>query len=100
MISKINRLVYASLFLALALVLPFLTGQIPQIGAMLTPMHFPVLLCGFFVRLAVGHCRRLCRASAPLRPVWYAGYVPHGGLYGSGACNLCSCCRYAVWGVP
>ena len=47
MISKINRLVYASLFLALALVLPFLTGQIPQIGAMMTPMHFPVLLCGF-----------------------------------------------------
>lgn len=47
MIHKINKLVYASLFLALALVLPFLTGQIPQIGAMLTPMHFPVLLCGF-----------------------------------------------------
>ena len=41
---KINQLVYASLFLALALALPFLTGQIPQIGAMLTPMHFPVLV--------------------------------------------------------
>ena len=33
---KVNKLVYASLFLALALALPFLTGQIPQIGAMLT----------------------------------------------------------------
>jgi len=44
---KVNKLVYASLFLALALALPFLTGQIPQIGAMLTPMHFPVLLCGY-----------------------------------------------------
>lgn len=44
---KINQLVYASLFLTLALVLPFLTGQIPQIGTMLTPMHFPVLLCGY-----------------------------------------------------
>lgn len=36
------------MFLALAFVLPFLTGQIPQIGAMLCPMHIPVLLCGFF----------------------------------------------------
>ena len=34
--------------LALALVLPVLTAQIPQIGGMLCPMHFPVLLCGFF----------------------------------------------------
>ena len=41
-------LVLAAMFLALALVLPFLTGQIPQIGNMLCPMHIPVLLCGFF----------------------------------------------------
>lgn len=33
--------------LALCLVLPFLTGQIPQIGSALCPMHLPVLLCGF-----------------------------------------------------
>lgn len=38
----------SGMFLTLALLLPFLTGQIPQIGAMLCPMHFPVLLCGFF----------------------------------------------------
>ena len=43
----IKRLVNASVCLALALVLPFLTGQIPQIGAALSPMHVPVLLCGF-----------------------------------------------------
>ena len=36
----------AAMFLALGLVLPFLTGQIPQIGSMLLPMHIPVLLCG------------------------------------------------------
>lgn len=35
------------MFLALALVLPLLTGQVPQIGQMLCPMHIPVLLCGF-----------------------------------------------------
>ena len=43
-----HRLVLSSLFLALALVLPFLTGQIQQFGSMLCPMHIPVLLCGFF----------------------------------------------------
>lgn len=42
-----RRLVYSGVCLALALVLPFLTGQIPQIGSMLSPMHIPVLLCGF-----------------------------------------------------
>ena len=46
--SKINQLVMAAMFLAIALVLPFLTGQIQQIGSMLCPMHIPVLLCGFF----------------------------------------------------
>ena len=44
---QIRKLTYAALCLALALVLPFLTGQIPAIGAMLSPMHIPVLLCGF-----------------------------------------------------
>ena len=38
----------SAMFLALAFVMPFLTGQIPQIGSMLCPMHIPVLLCGFF----------------------------------------------------
>lgn len=41
-------MILAALFLALAYVMPFLTGQIPEIGAMLCPMHIPVLLCGFF----------------------------------------------------
>ena len=46
--SSVKTLVLAALFLAMALVLPFLTGQIPELGAMLCPMHIPVLLCGFF----------------------------------------------------
>ena len=46
--SRLTRMVLAALFLALALVLPFLTGQIPQIGNALCPMHLPILLCGFF----------------------------------------------------
>ena len=46
--KQTKKLVLAAMFLALALVLPFLTGQIPQVGSMLCPMHIPVLLCGFF----------------------------------------------------
>lgn len=36
----------SAVFIALGLILPFLTGQIQQIGSMLLPMHIPVLLCG------------------------------------------------------
>ncbi len=42
-----KRLVFAAVCLALCMVLPFLTGQIPRIGKALCPMHIPVLLCGF-----------------------------------------------------
>ncbi|PNR93699.1 ECF transporter S component [Petrotoga sp. 9PWA.NaAc.5.4] len=36
----------SAVFIAIGLILPFLTGQIQQIGSMLLPMHIPVLLCG------------------------------------------------------
>lgn len=47
---KLNtfQLVLSSMFLALALILPFFTGQIQQIGNALCPMHLPIILCGFF----------------------------------------------------
>ena len=44
--QHIRALVLAAMFLALGIVLPFFTGQIPQIGSMLLPMHLPVLVCG------------------------------------------------------
>ena len=43
--KTIRNLVLSAMFLALGLVLPFLTGQIQQIGNMLLPMHIPVFLC-------------------------------------------------------
>ena len=43
----VRKLTYSALCLAMALVLPFLTGQIPEVGSMLCPMHIPALLCGF-----------------------------------------------------
>ena len=45
-VKPIYNLVLAALCMALGIVLPFFTGQIPQIGGMLLPMHLPVLLCG------------------------------------------------------
>lgn len=45
--NNLDNLALAAMFLALAYVMPFLTGQIPQIGAMLCPMHIPVIICGF-----------------------------------------------------
>ena len=44
--GRLLRMILAALFMALAYVIPFLTGQIPEIGSMLCPMHIPVLLCG------------------------------------------------------
>ena len=44
--ETLRRLVLSAMFLSIGLVLPFFTGQIPQIGNMLLPMHIPVLLCG------------------------------------------------------
>lgn len=41
-----KNLTLTAMFLAIGMVLPFLTGQIPQIGNMMLPMHIPVLLCG------------------------------------------------------
>lgn len=46
--TDIKKLTLAAMFLAIGQVLPFITGQIPEIGRMLCPMHFPILLCGFF----------------------------------------------------
>ena len=44
--KSIRKLTLAALFLALGLTLPFLTGQIREIGNKLLPMHIPILLCG------------------------------------------------------
>lgn len=42
-------LVLAGLFIAIGLILPFITGQIPEVGSRLLPMHIPVLIAGFVV---------------------------------------------------
>ena len=44
--TALKNLVLSALFMAIGLILPFFTGQIPAIGKMLLPMHIPILLCG------------------------------------------------------
>ena len=43
----LRKSILAAMFLAIGLILPFITMQIPAIGKMLCPMHIPVLLCGY-----------------------------------------------------
>ncbi len=49
-----KKIAIASMLLAVSFVLPFFTGQIPEIGNMLCPMHIPVILCGFVTGPAWG----------------------------------------------
>ena len=73
--SNIKNLALAAMFMALGLVLPFFTGQIPQIGKMLLPMHIPVLLCGLICGwkygLAVGFVTPLLRSVIFGMPILY-----------------------------
>lgn len=92
--QKVSRMILAALFLALSYVLPFLTGQIPKIGATLCPMHLPVLLCGFVCGpswgLVIGAIAPLLRSLTLGTPYFYpkavcmafelAGYGALSGL--------------------
>ena len=74
------KIVLSASFLALALVLPLLTGQLQQLGNAFCPMHLPVLLCGFFCGpwygLTVGLTAPLLRLAIfgmpPLMPIGIA----------------------------
>ena len=45
--STTKKMVYAGVLLAVGILLPFLTAQIPSLGSRMLPMHIPVLLAGF-----------------------------------------------------
>lgn len=89
----IQNLCISAMFLAVGMILPFFTGQIPQIGNMLLPMHIPVLLCGLVCGwqygLVVGLVLPLLRFAVfgmpPLMPTGIAMTVElavYGGLVG------------------
>ncbi len=77
--DRLSKMITAALFLAIAYILPFLTGQIPEIGAMLCPMHLPVLLCGFLSGWpwapAVGFIAPLFRSLTLGMPPFFPGAV-------------------------
>lgn len=72
---SVKKLTLSAMFMALGLVLPLLTGQIPQIGNMLLPMHIPVflcaLICGWPYGLAIGFILPLLRFMIFGMPVLY-----------------------------
>ena len=75
--ENLLKMILAGLFLALAYVMPFLTGQIPEGGSMLCPMHNPVILCGFICGwqwgLAVGFIAPLFRSLTLGMPPIFPG---------------------------
>ena len=90
---QIRRMTYAALYLAIAMVLPFVTGQIPEIGSKLCPMHIPALLCGSMCGwpwgLAVGFIAPLLRSVVFTMPPMFPTAVAmafemavYGGLAG------------------
>ena len=77
--TRLLKMILSTLFLALAYVMPFLTGQIPEIGSKLCPMHIPVLLCGFICGwpwgLAVGFVSPLFRSVTLGMPTLFPAAV-------------------------
>ena len=76
---KLKNLVLTAMFLAIGLVLPFLTGQIPEIGSMLLPMHIPVFLCCYICSwkhgMALGFILPLMRSMVFHMPALYPGAI-------------------------
>lgn len=76
---SVRPMAFAAVCLALAYILPNFTGNIPQIGSMLLPMHLPVLLCGFLAGgpwgAAVGFVAPLLRSLVFQRPVFFPSAV-------------------------
>lgn len=49
-----RKLAFAGLFIALGIVLPFMTGKIGPLGRAFLPMHIPVLITGFVIGAPYG----------------------------------------------
>ena len=47
--NNIRKMTLSAMFLAITYIIPTLTQSIPSFNIWFSPMHFPVLLCGFIV---------------------------------------------------
>ncbi len=74
-----QKMVLAAMFLAVGIILPFLTGQIKSVGKMLLPMHLTVILCslicGYKYGAAVGFILPVLRSFLFGMPVMYPSAV-------------------------
>ena len=90
--SKTLKITYSALFLCLALVLPFFTGQIRILGKMLNLMHVAIFLCGMvcggFYGGVIGFIAPLLRSITFGMPVLYPNAV--GMAFELGAYGLMS----------
>ena len=85
-----RRMLLSAMFLALGVILPFLTGQIKEIGDPLLPMHIPVMLCGlicgwqygFVTGLILPFLRAVTVGMPPIYPnaVWMAAELATYGF--------------------
>lgn len=77
--NSLISMLLSAMFMGIGLVLPFLTGQIQQIGNMLLPMHLPVMLCGLICGwqygLVVGFALPLMRSLLFAMPVLFPSAV-------------------------
>ena len=77
--KNMKNMVLAALFIALGLIMPFLTMQVREIGSMLLPMHIPVLICGFVCGwkygLFVGFITPLLRSFIFTMPLMFPNAV-------------------------
>lgn len=71
--NSTKKMVLAGMFVAIGLILPFITANIPEIGKRLCPMHIPIMLCGIFCGwqygLVVGFITPLLRGFLFSMPV-------------------------------
>ena len=77
--SEVNRITISAMLLALAWILPLLTGQIPEIGNMFLPMHIPVFLAGLMLGpkygLMLGFIMPLSRSLIFTSPPFYPNAI-------------------------
>lgn len=73
--KAVKNVALSAMLLALCIVLPFITGGIPQIGNMIAPMHIPVFICGFLCGwqygAVIGFVAPLMRSFLFSMPIMY-----------------------------
>ena len=76
-----NNMVLSAMFIAIGLVLPFFTGQVPQIGNMLLPMHSCIIMWTN-LWLEIWYFSRLYTSFIKTYYFWYAYIISYWYCYG------------------